>query len=140
MKYVNMVEGVAFVALSVASVKSLGFTGLLLSALVCNIAITGTYSVGRTAGYFGISRLSVTRWIARPAGIFILTAGIFAISLVPALDGLTAPLRFGIGAVAFCGAVVPALWFFGIPPGLRLDLTGLVTRILRTAKSRLRSV
>jgi O-antigen/teichoic acid export membrane protein len=139
MKFVYLFEGLAFVTLSVLLVPRIGLTGLLIAALVCNMSITGTYGVGRTAGYFGISRLAVTGWIARPAGILFLTAGIFTIFLVHALDGLTAPLRFGIGAVAFCGAVVPALWSFGIPPGLQLELTGLVTRILRNAKSRLRS-
>ena len=138
MKYVYLLEGLAFVTLSVLLVPWIGLAGLLIATLVCNIAITGTYGVGRTAGYFGISALGVIGWIARPAGILLLTAGLFALTRIPALAGFGAPLRFGIGAAAFCGVVLPALWSFGMDPGLRLELTRLLAKILGKAKSKLR--
>ncbi len=138
MKFIYLLEGLAFVTLSVLLVPWLGLTGLLIAALVCNVGITGTYGIGRTAGYFQISWLKVIGWSARPARILLLTAGLFSISQAPVLVGLDARLRFFIGASVFCGVVMPALWFFGMNPGLRIELTGLVVKILRNAKSKLR--
>jgi hypothetical protein len=137
MKFVYLFEGLAFVTLSVLLVPRIGLTGLLIAALVCNMAITGTYGVGRTAGYFGISRLAVTGWIARPAGILLSTAGLFLCTRIPALAGLDASFRLGIGVTLFCIAVLPALWFFGLDRGLHSELAGASAKICRNAKSKL---
>lgn len=140
MKFVYLLEGIAFVSLSVLLVPWAGFTGLLFAALLCNLAITGTYGIVRTAGYFNISRLEVTGWIARPTGILLITAALFAITCVPVLAGLTAPLRIGLGAAAFCTAVVPSLWFYGIYKDLRSELTRLLSKILCKAKAKIWTV
>lgn len=138
MKYVYLVEGLSFVILSAIMVPSLGLTGLLIAALTCNIAITGTYGIGRTAGYFGISRLEVMSWVGHPAGTILITAGLFSITRIPILAGFAAPLRLFIGTATFCLIVVPALWFLGIHSHLRLELSSMVARILGKAKSKLR--
>ena len=137
MKYVYLLEGITFVALSLPAVHWMGFTGLLITALSCNVGITGVYGVGRTASYFGISRLQVTRWIARPAGILLVTAGLFIGTRVPAAAGLAPSLRFLIGFSAFCSVVVPALWFLGMNPDLRRQITSLSANISLKAKSML---
>ena len=137
MKFAYLLEGLAFVTLAVLLVPWTGLTGLLVAALVCNVGITGTYGIGRTAGYFGISWLKVLKWTTRPAGILFITAGLFSLTRAPALAGLDATFRFGIGATVFCIAVLPTLWFFGMDPGLHIELTGLAAKICRNAKSKL---
>jgi O-antigen/teichoic acid export membrane protein len=137
MKYVNMVEGVAFVALSVASVKSLGFTGLLLSALVCNICVTGLYSVARTASYFKIRYHHVAGWIARPALILLLTLALFPLTRVPIITAQGTLFQFSVGAGLFIVCIIPALWFFGMDTELHNELDGVSAKIFRNAKSKL---
>lgn len=129
MKYVNLVEGVAFVALSVASVKSQGFTGLLLSALLCNIGITGAYGVARTASHFKIRNHHVAGWVARPALILLFTLALFPLTLVPAISALGAPFRFGVGAALFIVCILPAIWFFGLGSRLKSVLAAVFLRI-----------
>ena len=130
MKFVYLIEGLALVSLSVLLVPQLGLAGLLISALVCNLGITGTYGVLRTADYFCISRLGVTEWVARPAGIIVLTGGLFAITHLPALAGLDARLRILLGATTFCVVVIPILWRFGINTSLRHEMKSLFSRII----------
>lgn len=129
MKYVNFVEGVVFVALSIASVESLGFTGLLLSALVCNIAITGAYGVTRTASYFQISNHQVLGWIARPVLILLLTLALFPLTLIPPIAELAALFRFVVGAALFILCILPAIWFFGLGPHLKAVVAAAFIRI-----------
>lgn len=138
MKYVNLLEGVAFVALSMACVSSFGFTGLLLSALVCNIAITGAYGVARTASHFELPKHVVSGWIARPALILIVTAGLFSLTRVPVISALGPMPRFGAGAVIFTVCVLPVLWFFGLEPRLRMELAAMLSRVTGKARSVLR--
>ena len=129
MKYVNFVEGVVFVALSIASVKSLGFTGLLLSALVCNSGITGAYGVARTASYFQMRKHHVPGWIVRPALILLITLALFPLTLLPAITAQGAPFRFGVGAGLFLVCILPAMWFFGLDSRLKGELAAVFLRI-----------
>ena len=128
MKYVNLVEGIAFVALSVASVKSMGFTGLLLSALICNFGITGAYGVTRTASYFNIRNRHVVSWVSRPALILLLTLALFPLTLVPAISALGAPFRFAVGAALFIVCILPAVWIIGLESRIKLELTSIFLR------------
>ena len=139
MKFVYLLEGLAFVTVSLLLVPRVGLAGLLIAALVCNIAITGTYGVRRTADYFATSSLGVIGWITRPAGILLFTAGIFALSRVPRLTDIGAASQFCIGATAYGVVMVPALWFLGMKRELRNEIGSLVTKILRRSTARLRN-
>jgi O-antigen/teichoic acid export membrane protein len=129
MKYVNLVEGVAFVVFSVASVKSFGLTGILISALVCNICITGAYGVTRTASHFKIRNRNVAGWIGRPAIILLLTLALFPLTLVPFISALGAPFRFGVGAGIFIICILPAICFIGLDARIKLELAAVISRI-----------
>ena len=138
MKFVYLLEGIAFVSLSVLLVPWAGFTGLLFAALLCNIAITANYGVARTASYFGITWREVIDWIARPAGILLLAGALFIITRLHIVAAISAPLRLGVGAGAFCIFVMPSMWFFGINPDLRLELTRLFAKFWEKARTSLR--
>ena len=138
MKYVNLFEGVAFVILSVFFGRWIGFSGLLFAALICNVGITGSYGVYRTAGYFRLAKLQVIGWILRPTGILLVTAGLFSITRLDFVARLNATPRLCIGAATFCIALAPAIWFFGMSAGLRSELKGLLAKIFGKAKATLR--
>jgi len=138
MRFVYLLEGLVFISLSVCIVPWLGLAGLLIAALGCNIAITGTYSIRNSAVYFGISWLNVIGWVARPAGILLFTTGLFAITQIPVMARLYAAPRLLIGTGIYSLILLPALWFFGISLAARLELTGLVIRTLGLAKPKLR--
>jgi O-antigen/teichoic acid export membrane protein len=139
MKYVYLLEGITFVALSLAAVPWLGFAGILITALVCNIGITGSYGIWRTAGYFGISRVRVIGWTARPAWILLLTLVLFYITRLPALASLGAFARFSVGIIIFSTLIVPSIWFLGMSKTLRSELTFLIEKIYIKAKSTFRT-
>lgn len=128
MKFIYLIEGVSFVLLSVLLLPALEFTGLLISALICNIVITGVYGIRRTADYFGISWVEVCDWIVRPACIAVLTAGLFAITRIPTLAGLEAWARIVIGAVILLFVVIPVLLRFGISDRLNREMRLLLSR------------
>ena len=134
MKFVYLLEGLAFVSLAAILVPWLGLTGLLIAALFCNIGITGAYGIQRTADYFNISRLGVAAWIVRPAAIILLTAGLFSITCLPALIGLNAQLRLLIGAMTFCILVIPVLWRFGTKTILRIEIKSFILKIFQKFK------
>lgn len=138
MKYVYLFEGLAFVTLSFILVPHLALNGLLIAALVCNIGITGTYSIGRTAGYFGISRLRVLSWIARPASVLFISSALFLITRIPYLAALSASFRFAVGATTFSAIVLPTLWFLGMNSDHRREFMHLFGKISSKAISKLR--
>jgi O-antigen/teichoic acid export membrane protein len=138
MKYVYLLEGATFVALSLVAVQWLGITGILIATLICNIAITGSYGIWRTADYFSISRLRVIGWTARPAWIILLTAALFCITRFPVLADLGAFARFIIGGTIFIIFIVPSIWFFGMSQTLRSEFKSLLEKIYAKTKSTLR--
>jgi O-antigen/teichoic acid export membrane protein len=129
MKYVNLFEGIAFVALSIGSVKSFGFTGLLLAALICNIGITGSYGFARTASYFKTRSHHVAGWVSRPALILLLTLALFSLTLLPTITELGALFRFSVGAGLFMAFVLPTVWFFGLGSRIKSELAAIFFRI-----------
>jgi len=139
MKYVYLIEGLAFVSLSVLLLPWLGLAGLLIAALICNIAITGIYGVSRTADYFGISRRAVTGWVARPLWILLITAGLFTLTRIPAFAASKPLFQLSAESVIFCIVVLPALWFVGMDRRLRHEIRSLVEKALEKATARFRS-
>ena len=138
MKYVYLLEGLVFVTLSILLGRWIGFAGLLGAALVSNIAITGTYGVARTASYFSLPPYQVIGWVARPAGILLVTAALFSLTRFPAVTDLGAILRLCIGIAAFAVVVTPAIWYLGMSPVLRSEFSVLLGKIFGKAKSKLR--
>lgn len=137
MKFVYLIEGVAFICLSVLLVPQLGLAGLLLGTLACNIGITGIYGMSRTASYFGVSRRAVAGWVARPLWILLMTAALCGLTRIPALVETKPLIQFFAGGVIFCVVVIPSLWFFGMNPILRFELQGMIAKMLGKAKAKL---
>ena len=138
MKYVYLIEGLAFISLSVLLTPRIGLTGLLIAALICNVAITGIYGIIRTSSYFGISRLAVAGWITRPFCIMLVLAAIFPLTQIPFFANSQPLLQLIIEGTIFSILAIPAIWFFGMPANLRSELSGFIVKIIKNAKSRIK--
>jgi O-antigen/teichoic acid export membrane protein len=65
-RYVNFVEGTAFIVLSLWTATTAGFPGILISALACALLLRGTYSLWRSSRYFDIPLGTfVFPWLSR---------------------------------------------------------------------------
>ncbi len=131
MKYIYLIEGISFILFSTWLVPRLELCGLLISALLCNFVITGIFGNWRTADYFGISFIEVSRWILRPFIILLSLAGIFFISSLPELSNKSAFYNFITGGSIFSLLVVPLIWFFGISPEIRNEIQYIITNIIQ---------
>jgi O-antigen/teichoic acid export membrane protein len=140
MKYVYLIEGIVFVSVSILVVPSMGFIGLLTTALLCNLGITGTYGVYRTSAFFVIPRFEVVGWIARSAGFFILMAGFFSFSLFPPCSALNSTLKLYLEACAFMIIALPSAWFIAMNKALRTEVKILVFRFFQQALSQSKSI
>ncbi|TAE86075.1 MAG: lipopolysaccharide biosynthesis protein [Verrucomicrobia bacterium] len=130
MKYIFLVEGGAFVLISLILVPRLGFSGMLLATLVCNAGISGFYGIIRTSSYFGVSWRRVTGWFFRPLVIMGLVTILFLLNwfLITGDVGPAAHLLWGFSLI--CGVVVPASWFIGVEPCLRIEIHRLAKSVI----------
>ena len=136
MKFVYLIEGLVFVSLSVLLMPQLGLTGLLIAALACNLSITGVYGFSRTASYFGIGRRAVAGWVARPLWVLLMTAGLFALTRIPAFATSKPLFQLFAEGMIFCIVVIPALWFVGMNPILRLEVKLFILKIFQKSMSK----
>ena len=131
MKYVYLIEGILFVFISILVVPSMGFIGLLTTALLCNLGITGTYGVYRTGAFFGIPRLEVFGWVARSAGFMILIGGLFSLSFIPSFSALDTKLRLCLEGIAFGIIALPSAWFLIMSQQLRIEIKSVLYSLFR---------
>jgi O-antigen/teichoic acid export membrane protein len=131
MKYVYLIEGLVFVSVSFFIVPSFGFIGLLTSALLCNLGITGTYGVYRTGAFFRIPRLEVFGWVARSAGFLILIAGLFSLLFIPYFSVLNTKLQLCLEAIIFGMIALPSAWFIFTNKELRIEIKLIFCNLFR---------
>jgi O-antigen/teichoic acid export membrane protein len=131
MKYVYLIEGIVFVSVSILVVPSMGFIGLLTTALLCNLGITGTYGVYRTGAFFRIPRLEVVGWVARSGGFIMLIAGLFSLSFIPSFSALDTKLQLCLEGLAFGMIVFPSAWFISTTKELRIEIKLIICNIFR---------
>ncbi len=137
MKYVYLIEGLAFVTLCFFLVPLAGLTGLLIAALVCNIFLTGAYGVNRTSCFFDIPRYEIAYWVVRPATILVLTGIFFTSTRIPSFTKLDAVQQLSIGGFIFVVIVIPLIWIFGIDSKLRSEIFHFCCQTWEKTKSRI---
>jgi O-antigen/teichoic acid export membrane protein len=71
LRFVYFFEALGFVILAVAASGRIGFSGVLLPALLCAIVFRGIYTTRRTADYFAIPASTVSGfWLVRSLLVF----------------------------------------------------------------------
>ena len=62
LRFIYLVEGLAFVGLNLLAHRLAGMTTMLVFSIVCTLAFTLPYGLYRTRLYFGLTRLDLARW------------------------------------------------------------------------------
>jgi O-antigen/teichoic acid export membrane protein len=128
MKYIYLVEGIAFIAAAFSLGSKFGFSGLLTASIVCNIAITGFYSSWRSANYFAIGFREILAWIVRPSLLLVLVCLLFLLLRMPFFASWDSYGRLGAGACGFLIVFIPLWWRFGIASAIRSELSSFIQR------------
>jgi O-antigen/teichoic acid export membrane protein len=136
MKYVNLLEGAAFVLASLLLVPTFGLAGLLVSSLICNLGIAGIYGVHRTADYFKIPKREVILWVTRPVAVLGFVALAFYAVQWSGLESYRALTRLWIEALVFATIIPPCLWVFGLNSRLRREIGSTLKRIFTQVTQR----
>jgi O-antigen/teichoic acid export membrane protein len=129
MKFVYLVEGIAFIALAAMLGHWLGFSGIILGGIITNLAFSGFYGMQRSAVILGLPlKQIVCDWLYRPAlflfVMFLIVSSLkYATSSLPAISQL---IVSGMGAAIFGGV---SLWKFGLPKNLQTEFTGAIIKL-----------
>lgn len=110
LRFVYFFEALGFVILAVAASGRIGFSGVLIPAILCAIVFRGIYTTRRTAAYFAIPTATVSgSWLLRSVLVF---AG-----LLPFI--LTTAWVAGLAVNPWTKLLLAAVWN-GIPAALAL--------------------
>ena len=121
MKFVYLVEGIAFIALAALLCHWLGFSGIILGGIITNIAFSGFYGMKRSAEILGLPlKQIVCDWLYRPAVFLFVMFGIavafrYATSSLPVLWQL---ITNGVIAAVLGGF---CFWKLGLPENLQKE-------------------
>jgi O-antigen/teichoic acid export membrane protein len=138
MKYINLLEGAAFIILSLFLVPDLGMAGLLVATLLCNTGIVGIYGISRTAQYFGIRKREVILWIGRPIAVLCIVALAFSLGQWLGLESYEVRNRLLAGAAIFGIVIPPCIWIFAMDTRLRMEIASGGKRIFSKVRQSLR--
>ena len=128
MKYVYFVEGLFFVAMSLALSPILGLTGVIVGGIASNLLCSGWYGVQRTVTYFGVSAGEVViGWLKHPAKLLavllVITTGLWFCTRT-----LTPLLMLGLNAAAIGVIGLMSFWFLGLTTPMRTEATALLNK------------
>jgi len=130
MKYIYLTEGLLFASCAFFTTTHFGFSGLLLTAIACNIVITGSYGAYRTSVLLKEKFTTILRWIERPFALLMLCPILFFAS-----SAINERFSSTIVNTLFSFAIISALllplaWFFSTPQKLRTEILTLTRRAL----------
>jgi len=128
MKYVYFVEGLFFVALSLALSPMLGLTGVIIGGIASNLLCSGWYGVRRTATYFTVSAGEVVfGWLKHPGKLFVVLLAI-ATGLWLCTRSLPPLVMLAVDAMAFGIVGLACFWLFGLTTPMRTEATALLNK------------
>ncbi len=129
MKYMYLLEGVAFLSLSLVAVRYWGLNGIIASAVLTNLLCSGLYGFYRTKEYFEVAASgSVLAWLRAPALCLVSMAAVFG-ALGWADAGWNHVPRLSINAAAGSLLGFALFWQLGLSPQLRLEAIGLLAKL-----------
>ena len=121
LRYVYFLEGATFVIGAYFAAGHFGMAGIIVVAILANVAWSGRYGVIRTARYFGASpRRLLADWFV-VALKFLLLLWPFTAAVWWATFRLPPLPRFMLGAALMLAVGPPVLWRVGLTPALRQE-------------------
>jgi O-antigen/teichoic acid export membrane protein len=129
MKYMYPLEGVAFVGLSLLTVRALGMNAIITTALLTNVLCSGLYGLFRTKHYFNLPDYrALLAWLRSPS-LCLLSLGALFGALGWADAGWSPVPRLVLNA-ALAGSVGLALFLrLGLSPHLRAEALGPLAKL-----------
>lgn len=120
LRFLFFSESVAFVAAALWAAPLFGFTGILVSSLLCALVFRSAYAISRTASYFAVPRRSVTlAWLAF-LGMPLLVMAVVAFCIPFMVDSLPSALARALVSTTIvtiaAGAVMCSV---GFPASMR---------------------
>ena len=120
LRFLFFSESVAFVAAALWAAPLFGFTGILVSSLLCALVFRSAYAISRTASYFAVPRRSVTlAWLAF-LGMPLLVMAVVAFCIPLMVDCLPSALARALASTTIvtiaAGAVMCSV---GFPASMR---------------------
>lgn len=122
-KYVTLLEGIIFVISSAILVQKFGFPAILASSILCNVLITGTYSLFRISQLFSVPAKIIAGWTKKSALLFIPLTILHLIISASAIPQMPLPLQIAIAIPIYLLLIIPATFFWATPKRMR-DLIG----------------
>lgn len=121
MKYIYLAEGITFVVLGYLLAGRVGFPGIIVSSILCNVLVTGIYALGRSREFFRASFSGICSPLLRPIGATLLL-GTISYFLLPHFEHPSSWLRFSahIGCWVLPAGLIG--WFVGLPGSLRVQI------------------
>jgi O-antigen/teichoic acid export membrane protein len=129
-RFVYLLEGATFIALGFLAAPRLGMGGMVVAAILANLAWSGTYGVRRSEQYFGVpGREIVFGWLGA-ARRYLLVIVLPAIAIWWATRMLPAWPRLLSAAVVMAAMGLSLLWHFGLSEQMRRESKGVVGSLL----------
>jgi O-antigen/teichoic acid export membrane protein len=95
LRFIFLVEGLAFVGLNLLAHRVAGMTTMLIFSIVCTLVFTLSYGLWRTCGYYGLGWRELVGWF-RPTGQLILWLVPVALGIWWLARGLPAPWQLAV--------------------------------------------
>jgi O-antigen/teichoic acid export membrane protein len=119
MKYIYFVEGISFVLFSLLLSKKFGLLGIMFSALLTDLAFSGTYGIYRTTIYFHVSVGEIlSDWYKKPAQFFAAFL-IVAVLIWFATRSLNPFAQITIDAISISSVGALLFWQLGLDKHLK---------------------
>ena len=129
MRYIYFLEGIVFVLGAIAGAHFIGMPGILVAALLANVAFSGSYGTRRTARYFGVSTRQIAfQWLQAPLKFLLILAPLgaglwFGTIMLPPL------VRLLLNSAVMGLAGLGLLWRVGLPESFRQELKAAFGRL-----------
>ena len=122
MRWIYFLEGACFVVASFLVSRWWGMSGIILMAILANLAWSGAYGIRWAAGYLEVpARQILTDWLW-PALRYLLVIVPVTAVLWRLTYGLAPWLHLTLAALGISALGLSLLWWAGLAPGLRSEL------------------
>ena len=134
-KYVCLLEGVTFVALSLLFARKFGLAGILVSSLISGIFVNLLLTLHINSQRLGATFSQILGWMWKPWTLTAILLFIHYLIVPPAARNTHVLLDFAAQIAIFIAFILPAYWYLGIPSALRQELGAMIFKVIARFKA-----
>ena len=129
MKFVYVVEGIAFIGLAAMLGHWIGFPGIILAGIVTNLSFSGFYGMHRSANILGLPLKEIIfGWLSFPMR-FLLVMVTISVACHYLTQSLPIFWQLCSNAVAVGALGALSFWKFGLPKNLQVEFGGRLNKL-----------